>query len=40
MIILTYITDSAYRKPESEAVLPRIPVQPIGYKEAEDLLKY
>jgi len=35
----SYLIDSAYRKPESEATLPRIPVQPIGYKEAEELLK-
>lgn len=32
--------ESAYRIPQSEAKLPRIPVQPIGYDEAEILLKY
>jgi len=26
--------------PESKATLPRIPVQPIGYDEAEVLLRY
>lgn len=26
--------------PEAEAPLPKIPVQPIGYDEAEVLLKY
>ena len=31
--------DSAFRIPESEAALPRIPVQPIGYDEAEVFLK-
>lgn len=34
------ITESAYRIPESSANLPYIPVQPIGYDEAEILLRY
>ena len=32
--------ESAYRIPESQANLPRIPVQPVGYDEAEVLLRY
>ena len=34
----SYNAESAYRIPESKADLPRIPVQPIGYDEAEILL--
>jgi hypothetical protein len=33
-------TDSAYRIDQSKAKLPKIPVQPIGYDEAEVFLKY
>lgn len=32
-------TESAYRINESSAILPKIPVQPIGYDEAEYLLR-
>ena len=32
--------ESAYRIPESQANLPRIPVQPVGYDEAEVLLRH
>ena len=31
--------ESAFRIPEAEAPLPRIPVQPISYDEAEVILK-
>ena len=33
-------TDGAYQIPMSEALLPNIPVQPIGYDEAEVLFRY
>ena len=33
-------TDSAYRIDQSKAKLPKIPVQPIGYDEAEVFLRY
>ena len=37
--ILLMIKESAYRLSEAEAPLPKIPVQPIGYDEAEVLLR-
>ena len=33
------LTGSAYRIPEPEAHLPKIPCQPIGYDEAEVILR-
>lgn len=37
--IITF-EESAFRLPEAETLLPKIPVQPIGYDEAEVLLRY
>lgn len=34
------LLEGAYRLPETEAPLPKIPVQPIGYDEAEILLRW
>lgn len=39
MAVLTKL-DGAFRLPMEEAPLPKIPVQPIGYDEAEVLLQY
>ena len=40
MSITFFYLEGAYRIPESEAFLPHIPVQPIGYDEAEFLFEY
>lgn len=42
LLSIAYFLDQegAYRLPETEAPLPKIPVQPIGYDEAEVLLRW
>jgi hypothetical protein len=37
--IFIRLLESAFREDQDKVGLPRIPVQPIGYDEAEELLK-